>query len=37
MRQRGLKGGEKTPDIQQALKARKLPAEVEERELRMAA
>ena len=30
MRQRGLKGGEETPDIQQALKARKLLAEVEE-------
>jgi len=36
MRQRGLKGGEETPDIQQALKARKLLAEVEERELRLA-
>jgi len=36
MRQRGLKGGEQTPDIQQALKARKLLAEVEERELRLA-
>ena len=36
MRQRGLKGGEETPDVQQALKARKLLAEVEERELRLA-
>ena len=36
MRQRGLKGGEETPDIHQALKARKLLAEVEERELRLA-
>ncbi len=36
MRARGLKGGEETPDIQQALKARKLLAEVEERELRLA-
>ena len=36
MRQRGLKGGEETPDLQQALKARKLLAEVEERELRLA-
>ena len=36
MRVRGLKGGEETPDIQQALKARKLLAEVEERELRLA-
>jgi len=36
MRARGLKGGEETPDVQQALKARKLLAEVEERELRLA-
>jgi hypothetical protein len=36
MRRRGLKGGEETLDIQQALKARKLLAEVEERELRLA-
>jgi hypothetical protein len=36
LRTRGLKGGEETPDIQQALKARKLLAEVEERELRLA-
>ena len=36
MRRRGLKGGEEMPDIQQALKARKLLAEVEERELRLA-
>src|SRR5438477_12583188 len=35
MRRRGLKGGEEMPDIQQALKARKLLAEVEERELRL--
>ena len=35
MRQRGLKGGEEMPDVQQALKARKLLAEVEERELRL--
>ena len=36
MRQRGLKGGEEQPDVQQALKARKLLAEVEEREMRLA-
>ena len=36
MRRSGLKGGEETPDVQQALKARKLLAEVEERELRLA-
>jgi len=36
MRQHGLKGGEETLDVQQALKARKLLAEVEERELRLA-
>lgn len=36
MGKRGLKGGEETPDMQQALKARKLLAEVEERELRLA-
>lgn len=36
LRARGLKGGEEAPDIQQALKARKLLAEVEERELRLA-
>src|SRR2546428_12085397 len=36
MHARGLKGGEEIPDIQQALKARKLLAEVEERELRLA-
>lgn len=36
IRERGLKGGEETPDVQQALKARKLLAEVEERELRLA-
>jgi hypothetical protein len=35
MRQRGLKGGEEVSDIQQSLKARKLLAEVEERELRL--
>jgi hypothetical protein len=35
MRRNGLKGGEIAPDIQQALKARKLLAEVEERELRL--
>jgi hypothetical protein len=36
MRQHGLKGGDPAPDVQQALKARKLLAEVEERELRLA-
>lgn len=36
MGKRGLKGGEEAPDMQQALKARKLLAEVEERELRLA-
>ena len=36
MRERGLKGSEEMPDVQQALRARKLLAEVEERELRLA-
>jgi len=36
MRRRGLKGGEAAPDLQTALKARKLLAEIEERELRLA-
>ena len=36
MRRRGLKGGEIAPDLQTALKARKLLAEIEERELRLA-
>lgn len=36
MQRRGLKGGEEQPDVQQALKARKLLAEVEEREMRLA-
>jgi hypothetical protein len=36
MQTRGLKGGDEAPDLQQALKARKLLAEVEERELRLA-
>jgi hypothetical protein len=36
MRRRRLKGGEAAPDLQTALKARKLLAEIEERELRLA-
>lgn len=36
MRSKGLKGGEPSSDIETSLKARKLLAEVEERELRLA-